>query len=80
MLSSVSNTHYITGYYVVLNTRNKNAGSEANLESEIFPAGDSELCLSFYYQMSGDNAGTLKVIQPLLFLKDNEKLPVIHFI
>ncbi|KAF8778577.1 MAM and LDL-receptor class A domain-containing [Argiope bruennichi] len=51
------------GNYVVFSTKNKNPGSEANLESEFFQPNDKDVCLSFFYYMSGKDLGTLKVIR-----------------
>ncbi|GBM91293.1 MAM and LDL-receptor class A domain-containing protein 2 [Araneus ventricosus] len=51
------------GNYVVFSTKNKSPGSEANLESEFFPPNDKEMCLTFFYYMSGKDLGTLKVMR-----------------
>ncbi|CAL1296566.1 unnamed protein product [Larinioides sclopetarius] len=51
------------GNYVVFSTKNKNPGSEANLESEFFPPNDKEMCLTFFYYLSGKDLGTLKVVR-----------------
>ncbi|XP_055943864.1 MAM and LDL-receptor class A domain-containing protein 2-like isoform X2 [Argiope bruennichi] len=51
------------GNYVVFSTKNKNPGSEANLESEFFQPNDKDVCLSFFYYMSGKDLGTLKVMR-----------------
>ncbi|GBO37457.1 hypothetical protein AVEN_190447-1, partial [Araneus ventricosus] len=49
--------------YVVFSTKDKNPGSEASLESEFFPPNDKEMCLTFFYSMSGKDLGTLKVVR-----------------
>ncbi|GFU16631.1 MAM and LDL-receptor class A domain-containing protein 1 [Nephila pilipes] len=51
------------GHFIVLSTRYIPKGSEAVFESEIFPPDEDELCLTFYYQMSGKYPGDLKVIR-----------------
>ncbi|GFU16634.1 MAM and LDL-receptor class A domain-containing protein 1 [Nephila pilipes] len=51
------------GYYILFSSRFKPEGSEAILESEIFPSDEEEFCLTFYYQMSGNNSGILKVVR-----------------
>ncbi|GIY45281.1 MAM and LDL-receptor class A domain-containing protein 2, partial [Caerostris extrusa] len=43
--------------------KDKKAGSEANLMSEIFPPGKTAYCLTFYYAMKGEELGTLKVMR-----------------
>ncbi|GFT75552.1 MAM and LDL-receptor class A domain-containing protein 2 [Nephila pilipes] len=48
---------------MVFNSRNKPVGSEAMLESETFSPDTDELCFTFFYQMSGKDLGTLKVIR-----------------
>ncbi|GFY50669.1 MAM and LDL-receptor class A domain-containing protein 2 [Trichonephila inaurata madagascariensis] len=51
------------GNYVVFSTINKQAGAEANLESEFFPPDKKSRCLTFYYSISGKNVGTLKALR-----------------
>ncbi|KAF8778550.1 Fibropellin-1 like protein [Argiope bruennichi] len=60
---SVDNTlKTANGNYVVFSTKNKSPGSEADLESEFFPPNDKEMCLTFFYYMSGKDLGNLKVV------------------
>ncbi|XP_035225785.1 MAM domain-containing protein 2-like [Stegodyphus dumicola] len=52
------------GYYVFINTINKQPGKLANLESELFRATDKALCLNFYYYLKRrQENGTLLVIR-----------------
>ncbi|KAG8171560.1 hypothetical protein JTE90_016085, partial [Oedothorax gibbosus] len=48
------------GSYVVFSTIGKDPGAQASLESEYLPAEGDALCVSFYYQMSGTDLGSLK--------------------
>ncbi|PRD29570.1 UNVERIFIED_CONTAM: MAM and LDL-receptor class A domain-containing protein 2 [Trichonephila clavipes] len=49
------------GYCIVFSSEENPEGSEATFESETFPPDEDEFRLTFYYQMSGKNLGTLKV-------------------
>ncbi|XP_035228477.1 MAM and LDL-receptor class A domain-containing protein 1-like [Stegodyphus dumicola] len=51
------------GNYVVVSTNDKTPGGTADLESEVFPPGGKDLCLSFYYYLKGQNVGKLAVVR-----------------
>ncbi|GFX36956.1 MAM and LDL-receptor class A domain-containing protein 2 [Trichonephila clavipes] len=72
MPGPLKETKWAAGYCIVFSSEENPEGSEATFESETFPPDEDEFRLTFYYQMSGKNLGTLKLrlyvhhIPPLL--------------